>query len=458
MDEQNRQLSSKQKKSLWKTFLISAAATLGVCIILIGGSIWSYYNFIYDGQAQVSSDELGGEDDTEGTAKEERNNINQTLAVFGVDGDGTRTDVIFVVNFNSQTNKVKVVSLPRDTKVEWSEEQRARLKADKGYTIYTSKLNEMSAYGGMSNKGGTSAVKDYTIDEIQKILGIKVDNYVVINLEAFRKIVDTIGGVEVDVPQNMYYQDPYQDLYIDLKKGVQTLDGKKAEQLVRFRSYPDGDEGRIKVQQLFLESFAEKILSPQTITKVPQFVTILFTYLKTDVSLTQIANYYPFLQSFNVENLSFHTLPGEGRYQNSVSYFFVDNQLLPEFIEDIFYDREVVEEQSVTTTSNLGVAGGETKSEEEREPLIDYNVTIEVLNAAGKNGLAGRVKDTLEKQSYSVKKIGNYDGDNREDTVIYAKDSKKGEQFKTYFKDATVISSSLIETDIRIIVGKDYTH
>lgn len=440
MNRVDKERSAGQQKKLFKIFLKAVAITTIVCLAIVGIGIGAYYGFIYDGKTVEQNAELSAEEQKEEDQKQVASSINQTIAVFGIDKDETRTDVVFVVNLNSKTNKVKVLALPRDTKVEWTEGQRAKLEEYKGSMIYTTKLNEMTAYGGMEN------IRDFTINEIEHMLGIKIDNYIVINIEAFRKIVDTIGGVEVDVPRAMKYTDNAQDLHINLAAGPQLLDGDKAEQLVRFRHYPQGDVDRILVQQIFLKAFAEKVMSPQMLTKIPQFIPIVFGYIKTDVSLTQIATYYPFLQSFNTNYLTFNTIPGEGRYENGISYFFPDREAMSTLIEDVFFD-----------TQAAGSSEGSTNTEgQPQEPIIDKTVTIEVLNATGVSGVAGRIKDTLEKDGYKVESIDNYSKDDLLDTVIYAKDTQKAEQFKNYFKDAAIELNSSITYDIQILTGKDY--
>ncbi len=447
MSRVNKELSMSQQKKLLKLFLKTIAITMAVCTVVIGVGIGAYYGFIYDGKKAKPDGTLSAEDQEKEDQKQAVSVINQTIAVFGIDADETRTDVIFVVNFNSKTNKVKVLSIPRDTKVEWTETQRSKLREYKGTNIYTTKINEMTAYGGIEN------IRDFTINQIENMLGVKIDNYVIINLEAFRKIVDTIGGVEVDVPSRMYYRDRAQGLFIDLQPGLQLLDGSKAEQLVRFRQYLNGDVDRIQVQQLFLKAFAAKIMSPQTITKVPQFIPILFSYIKTDVSLSQIAAYYPFLQSFNMNYLSFNTLPGEGRYEGGISYFFPDRQAMGTLIEEVFFDTAVAGE---TITTSGGLNAGTEDKETPSAPSVDKTVTIEVLNATGVSGIAGRTKDTLEKQGYKVERIDNYSRSNLENTIIYAKDVRKAEQFKEYFKDALIEARTSIDYDIQIVIGKQY--
>ncbi|MDF2596825.1 MAG: cell envelope-related transcriptional attenuator [Clostridia bacterium] len=442
MKELNKEVAPAKKKKLLKIFLRAIAITLAVCVVIIGIGIGAYYQFIYDGKTTTPSKELTDKEQEDEDNKQIVSNINQTIAVFGIDEDQTRTDVIFVVNFNSKTNKVKLVSIPRDTKVDWTDAQRNKLQEYKGSTVYTSKINEMTAYGGMEN------IRDFTIDEIENMIGSKVDNYIIVNLDAFRKIVDAIDGVEVDVPQRMQYTDNAQGLYIDLSPGLQVLDGDKAEQLVRYRQYLNGDVDRIQVQQLFLKAFAQKVMSPQMLPKIPQIVPIIFSSIKTDVSLTEVSKYYPFLQSFNMNYLSFNTIPGEGRYEGGVSYFFPDRIALDTLIEEVFFDTQVA------GSSETGTEGEDTEA---GQAVVDTDVTIEVLNATGTKGIAGEVKDELEKSGYKVDRIANYTEEDLLTTKIYAKDTKLAAQFKSYFKEASIQVSSSINYDIQIIVGKDYT-
>lgn len=441
MKEVNKEVIPTKQKKLLKIFLKAIAITLAVCVVIIGIGIAAYYQFIYDGKTNTPPKDLTEQQQEEEDNKQEISNINQTIAVFGIDEDQTRTDVIFVVNFNSKTHKVKLVSIPRDTKVDWTDAQRSKLNEHKGTSIYTTKINEMTAYGGMEN------IRDFTIDEIENMIGSKVDNYIIINLDAFRKIVDAIGGVEVDVPQRMKYTDNAQGLYIDLSPGVQTLDGDKAEQLVRYRQYLNGDVDRIQVQQLFLKAFAKKVMSPQMLAKIPQIVPIVFSSIKTDVSLTEVSKYYPFLESFDMNYLSFNTIPGEGRYEGGISYFFPDRVALDTLIEEVFFDTQV---------AGTDATGNESEGTETEDAVIDTDVTIEVLNATGEKGIAGEVKDDLEKAGYKVDRIANYTENDLSATKIYAKDTKLAAQFKSYFKEASIQVSTTINYDIQIIVGKDY--
>ena len=436
MKENKNRLKKSQKKKLGTIFVRVLGITLAICLVLIGAAATAYKLLIYDdggGKSKSKDKKVGGL-----TTIFKEKDINETLAVFGVDEDGFRTDVIFVLNYNSKTNKAKVISVPRDTKVEWSEEQKQRLKESKNMDKSTSKINEMTSYGGIDN------IRDYTIDELENMLGIKIDNYVIVTLDAFRKIVDAIGGVEVDVPtlngKGLQYDDNSQDLHIHLEPGLQVLDGKQAEGLVRYRkgndgsSYPEGDVGRVKTQQLFLKAFASKVLSSDTLSKLPKIVPIIFSTVKTDMELTEIPQYYSYIKKFDLDQLTFNIVPGEAAHQDRW-YFILDKAAMPAFLDEIFYDK------------GPDNAASETVVE-------DKSVSIEVLNATAIKGAAGGAKDTLEKAGYDVKRIDNYNED-IPNTIIYAKDPAKGRQFQKFYSAAQIEQKSSIDYDIQIILGED---
>lgn len=448
MEQNKKGLTKKQQKKLLKTFGISAGITLAVCVVAIIGVFTAYNNLILQKPSSAFQNEvLSEEEQKKEDDRKERGEINKTIAVFGVDKDETRTDVILVVNFNSMTNKVKVISMPRDTKVTWTERQRSKYNQLTGNSISVSKLNEMSSYGQIYNNPGN--IRDFTINEIENILTVPIDNYVIVNIEAFNKIVDAIDGVEVDVPQRMYYQDTSQNLYIDLQPGLQTLYGKDAEGLVRYRhGYAEGDVGRIETQQVFLEAFAKKVMSPAILNNLPSIITSLFTYVKTDVALTEVFDYLTLLNDFELDNLEFHTIPGEGAYYQGISYFFIDQEELSSLIKDVFYDTTVAGEESEATP-------GSTDTGESMVPVIDQGVSIEIYNATDAKGLAGTLKDTLQKKGYNVARIDNYEEGTISESVIYAKDETKARQFLEYMESAEIIQDSSIETDIKIIIGED---
>lgn len=441
MEQKDKKLNRRQKKKLLKSFFISAGATLGVCILLVTAGIIFYDNTIGAQSVSQVNVELTEEERVFENEKSKKSEVNKTIAIFGVDEDEVRTDVIFVVNFNTMTNKVKVVSVPRDTKVIWSDKQKRAYSQLTGYGISVSKLNEMSAYGRINQNIGN--IRDFTIDELENILRVHIDNYVVINLEAFSEIVEAIGGVDMYVPQRMYYTDSSQGLYIDLQEGMQHLDADQAEQLVRFRRYPLGDEARVEVQQTFLTAVAQKVMSPETRGQLPSIVTRIFPYVKTDVKLNEILGYLQLLDEFDLNNLEMHIVPGYGADHEGPSYYYINDEGMDELIKDVFYDTNVAGTEGETTAD----------LDSEDEIIEDKTVSIAIYNATGQRGIAGSYKNKLESAGYTVDKIDNYEQTDLQNSIIYAKDKSKAGQFLQHVEGAIIKEKSSLEYDIEIAIG-----
>ena len=345
------------KKKIIKIFLIASMLTFMVSGAIIC-TIICKYNSIVISTAGISNNkqDLSAQEMLIEKDKEKIGELNKTVAVFGIDKEGIHTDIILVANLNTLTNKINILSIPRDTKVEWSNRQRDKYNEITGNDKRISKINEMYNHGRVYQNPAN--IRDFTIDEIENILGVKVDNFVIINIKAFREIVDEIGGVEVDVPRRMYYKDECQGLYIDLQPGLQTLNGDKSEQFVRFRKtlevggegkgYAQGDIGRIGAQQIFLEAFAKKVISPQVIDDLPTIVNSLFKYVKTDIQITQVMEYLDFIDRVKLENIQFYTMPGkeERDIHDGKWYFYTDYNKLDSIRKDMF-SPETIEDENL---------------------------------------------------------------------------------------------------------------
>ena len=190
------------------------------------------------------------------------------ILIAGTDGDGYRTDTIIVAHLDENTHEVALMSVPRDTAV---------MNGNGGLM----KINSVYANG---KEEGMERLER----RLSSLLGFEMDGYVLVNLDAFVKVVDLVGGVTVNVPQDMYYSDPSQDLLIDLKAGEQKLDGKQAMGLVRFRKgYASQDIQRTKVQQEFLKALAKQCLSLENLTaaKLKEYAEIFEENVVTDLSV-----------------------------------------------------------------------------------------------------------------------------------------------------------------------------
>jgi LCP family protein required for cell wall assembly len=223
------------------------------------------------------------------------------ILFLGGDVVNDNTDTIMLVNINPGVPEISVMSIPRDTRV--IIEGRVR------------KINFAYPRGG----------GELAVETVERLLETEIDHYVYIDLSVFRKAIDLLGGVEYYVPQNMYYDDPYQNLHIRLEKGYQLLDGHKAEYLVRYRKgYKNGDIGRIKVQQDFMKELIKQKLNVSNIPRLRKVMVMLFDNLKTDITIDKSLRLMMLADRLNPSNINFFRLPGD--VPDSKSWFFVHDK------------------------------------------------------------------------------------------------------------------------------------
>ena len=249
------------KKKFFKTFFISFL----IFAIVYGGTVY----YLVNADDEVNTDETFFDRISEDKNKE------LTFLLLGIDtkdiskDSKERSDTMMLFKVDKSTGGISILSIPRDTK--------AYIRGRKN----EEKINHAHAYGG----------PELSIKAVKDLLGIDLDYYVRVDYKIVKEYVDLIGGVEVDVPMNMHYEDPVADppLYIDLKEGRQVLDGDKALQFLRFRKgskgckgYKDADIGRIKAQQQFIKATMEQSLKPGNIVKLPQIISTYYKYVDTN--------------------------------------------------------------------------------------------------------------------------------------------------------------------------------
>ncbi|MBQ9459228.1 MAG: LCP family protein [Oscillospiraceae bacterium] len=214
-----------------------------------------------------------------------------TILLCGRDDAGGGSDTTMLMRFDAGNSRIDLVSLPRDTLLhhEW----------------YSNKLNYAYACGGTALLRG----------EVENLLGVPVDYCVSIDLAGFVSLIDSIGGVDFDVPADMDYDDPAQALHIHFTKGRRHLDGQEAMAVVRWRKnndgsgYPDADLGRIATQQAFLRAVAAKAAR---LGSAPALARAVFTYVKTDLTAGNVVWLAEQALRIGTEGVRFHTLPGDG--------------------------------------------------------------------------------------------------------------------------------------------------
>ena len=249
-----------------------------------------------------------------------------TILLGGLDDENGGSDTNLLVALDAENKTINVASLPRDTllDVSWS----------------VKKLNNAYHHGGFSQ----------TMSEVSRLLGIPVDYYVTVDLRAFVELVDEIGGVDFDIPVDMDYDDPYQDLQIHFEKGPRHLTGEEALQVVRWRQNNDGtgyataDIGRIDTQQAFLTAMAQQTLQLSNWDKIPGMAEIFQKWVDTDLKLSYLIWIGEQALTIGSEGLAFHTLPGDGSgYYKGGSYYVLDPEATLELINTYFnpYKREL---------------------------------------------------------------------------------------------------------------------
>ncbi len=234
----------------------------------------------------------------------DRLNVKKNIVVLGVDersDDVGRSDTLFVVMFDSNTKSASLLSVPRDTRV--------RI-AGHGWD----KINHAYAYGG----------RELTQKTTEELLGIKINNYVMVDFKGFTGLVDAIGGIDIDVEKDMYYHDDWDGFTIDLKKGRQHLDGRTAIQYVRYRD-EEGDIGRIRRQQHFMMAVYDKIASADMLLHIPGLAKQLTSMVKTDLPLGDMMDLGKALHAMVKEKgLSMAMVPGTPKYIDGISYWLPD--------------------------------------------------------------------------------------------------------------------------------------
>lgn len=234
---------------------------------------------------------------------------------------GTRTDTMMLVKANFKNGEINVLSIPRDTKV------LVRGEEDK--------INHAHAYGGA----------DLSIQTVSDFLNLDIDYYVKVDYKAVMGIVDAIGGVEIDVDREMIYNDISADppLDINIKKGLQVLDGKNAHDFLRWRKNNEqtsgyGDIGRIESQQMFLKELVNQTLKPKNIFKLPRLIETYYGYVETNIPLSVILRGAVSANKIDMESMKTVTVPGEDKNIAKLDYWVYNEHETMLIVEEMFGD------------------------------------------------------------------------------------------------------------------------
>ncbi|NLU52955.1 MAG: LCP family protein [Clostridiaceae bacterium] len=265
---------------------------------------------------QVSNDidDIPGRTDTSGQSSnsqpEERS---YTFLVAAKDKVADNTDTIMLVKLDLGKKEINILHIPRDTMLDTNRKVK--------------KVNSSYQVGGI----------ELFEKDVASLTGFFVNRYVLFDIEGVEKAVDAIGGVYFDVPQDMKYYDPTQNLSINIKKGYQHLTGEQVVKVARYRSgYFNGDIGRIEVQQKLIKALAKQALKPENILRIPEIVGIIMDNVETDIDLGNMIWLANQVKDFSLDNIHTYMLPGIDATIDGLSYWLPYKNELLELINDKF--------------------------------------------------------------------------------------------------------------------------
>lgn len=439
---------TKAKKSTGKKILI------GILIVLLLGIAWFTYRTYKNGWglSGMLATVVGHDENT----KKNLSEIKVLILGVSTDLDSQLTDTIMVASYNPNTQKANLLSIPRDSYTgKNTAKATASLKINALYNI--------------------EKTPEKTLKAVNEITGLDIKYYVIVKTEALIQLVDAIGGVEFNVPIDMKYDDPTQDLHIDLKAGTQKLDGEKAEQVLRFRhsnpdkitgqmstypsEYGNDDFGRMRTQRDFISALLKQTLKPGNIFKLGEILEIAHKNVETNLELSYIKDYIPYAVEFNTDNLQTATLPGttpDMKDTNNVSIFVINKKLSTELIQSMFYVDYTEETENNTITNSLNTTSNSISS---TTTVKDDELKIELINGSGNTSKLEEAKTKLEEAGFTVKKTGKTSTISK--TVITNKKNVTDEQLKNIKQ---VLNAGSISTnkqassqvDVTIVIGEDF--
>ncbi|MBQ9014364.1 MAG: LCP family protein [Bacilli bacterium] len=237
------------------------------------------------------------------------------------------TDTIIYIKYDVETGKIAMMSIPRDTS-----------------TVANPTMSSVYKINYMYTNNGINAL----IEKVEGLLDVNIDYYLVFDATMLKEMVDTIGGIEIDVPIRMKYDDGSQDLHIDLQPGKQVLNGSQAEGFVRFRhnndmtvGYPLGDVQRTEVQQGFIKEFIKQVLSAKNISKIPDLIKIALKNTETNITLREATKYITDASKIDIEGIYSCTAPGDlkdvgDKASSWMSFYILDKKEASNIIKTKF--------------------------------------------------------------------------------------------------------------------------
>ena len=252
------------------------------------------------------------------------------ILLLGVDEGGMRSDTIMLASLNGRTGKLSVLSIPRDTRVRVGN--------------YYQKINAAIGIGAQEvRKGNLKEPEELTVQKVKLLTGMPIHYFMSIDFDGFKEVIDALGGVEFEVPFRMKYDDPVQNLHIDLQPGLQVLDGEAAHDFVRFRKgnagypgYAMGDLGRIEAQQAFIKALIQQKVNAKYLLKADELFEVVVRNVRTNYTAKDLIRHLGAISKVDSELMTMYQLPGAAQTISGVSYFLCDERATQELVDTAF--------------------------------------------------------------------------------------------------------------------------
>lgn len=334
------------------------------------------------------------------------------VLLIGVDEGGYRSDTIMLVSLDDYSDRVSILSIPRDTRVKINgstqkinatmafapsstsrpsdgedgsgEENSSYMDSDINPVVTPLPLptdesgNLVWEY--RSELSTTEGHEDLLINKVKEITGLPIHYFITVDFDGFVELINAVDGVDFDVPYDMDYDDPVQSLHIHLEAGPQHLDGKHAHDFVRFRhnndgtapgEYVMGDEGRVYWQQRFIKELVRQKLNPYYISKMDDIGNVFRNNVRTNLTITDVVKNLNALTNVKLDDIRAYQLPGDYEYTNGVWYYVQDIPATRELINNVFLpmDRDewedyLAEQENEQNSSEISGAEASPDAEE----------------------------------------------------------------------------------------------
>lgn len=415
------------------------------------------------------------------------------VLIMGVDrrdGDVGRSDTLMLAAVDEEQGRATLLSIPRDTRVEVG-------------TYGYDKINHAYAFGG----------HEMTLAAVEKIVGVPVTHYVLIDTSAFERIVDAVGGVDINVEKRMHYEDPWDDnggLVIDLQPGEQHMTGAQAIQYVRYRD-GEGDIGRIARQQHFMRALLAQFLSPQVIPRLAAVVDEVKNAVETDLSTRQLLTLAKRMKDIEAGGMTMQMVIGTPAYLGDISYWIPDlvetrkelfagvgrelsermqeaaerdasayradmperlrmmaetdkRELLPSSAELLAEGDRAIEAQRAErgiTTQNPA----EKKEEKTEEKAATKkggtadtakDISVMIINASGIDGAGAEIADTLRARGFRISGVETGSASDRPKTAVMTTEAHVNLFYGMPFPCVIMPVDGAGEKQAIVIIGRDY--